>query len=337
LSARTTLARTDDRIRVGVLGYGHWGPNLARSIQASEICELAAIADPSPQRLAEAALIHDGARLTEQWSEIVADQSIHAVAIATPVDSHFELGLAALAAGKHVLLEKPITQTSAEAIRLIEESERRRLILMVDHTYLFEPAVRTIARVLCNGELGRLTSWESERTNSGVVRSDANVIWDLAAHDLSILGYVLTSSPSTLAAIGTTSGSGKLEHAAHLTLQFRESLTARIHVNWLASRKVRRISIRGEAGVLFYDDLDPTQKVTVTSFADAEHARVIETETAEPLRGVIRHFAACISSGDRPINDGAAGLRVVRLLEAADRSIQLRGQPVMLDRSEAVA
>jgi predicted dehydrogenase len=337
LSARTTVAKTDDRIRVGVLGYGYWGPNLARSIQASRICELAAIADPSPQSLAQARLIHGGARLTEHWSEVVADQSIHAVVIATPVDSHFDLALAALDAGKHVLVEKPITQTSAEAIRLIQESERRRLILMVDHTYLFEPAVQTIARVLCNGELGRLTSWESERTNCGVVRSDANVIWDLAAHDLSILGYVLTSSPSALSAVGTTSASGKLEHAAHLTLQFRECLTARIHVNWLASRKVRRMSIRGEAGVLVYDDLDLAQKVTVTPFADPEHARVIETETAEPLHTAIRHFAACISSGSPPITDGAAGLRVVRLLEAADRSIQLRGQPVRLDRSEAVA
>ena len=250
--------RNGSLIRVGLLGYGYWGPNLGRVIQASPSCELAVVADLSPVRLSQAGLIHGGIRLTDRCSEVISDRSIDAVAIATPVNSHFDLALAALSAGKHVFLEKPMTHTSAEAVRLIEESERRRLVLMVDHTFLFEPAVRAISQVISAGELGRVTSWTSERTNRGVVRNDVNVVWDLAVHDFSILDYVLAAAPSTISAVGTAAGDGGLEHAANLTLQFQECLTVRIHVDWLAPRKVRRISIRGDAGVLDYDDLNPT-------------------------------------------------------------------------------
>jgi predicted dehydrogenase len=324
-------------IRVGVLGYGYWGPNLARNVQASPCCELAAIADVSSQRLAEARVAHGGVRLTDDWNEVVSDLSIDAIVVATPVDTHFELALAGLVAGKHVFLEKPMTHTSVEAIRLIEEGERRRLVLMVDHTYLFEPAVQAISKILCGAELGRLTLWQSERTNRGTVRCDANVLWDLATHDLSILDHVLTSPPSAVSAEGTASGDGQLEHSACLMLHFPDSLVARIHVNWLALRKLRRISIHGEAGVLVYDDLAPTQKVSITPAADPEYARAIEIEAAEPLYRSIQHFAGCIATGGRPIADGTAGLRIVRILEAANLSIQTGGRTVMLDRLEAIA
>lgn len=330
-------AGNGNSIRIGLLGYGYWGPNLARNIQASASCELAAIGDPSPARLAQATRKHSGVRLTERWSDVVADGSIDAVVIATPVTSHFDLALAALAAGKHVFLEKPMTQTSAEAIRLMEESGRRRLVLMVDHTFLFEPAVQGISRVVCGGELGRLTLWKSERTNRGAMRTDVNVLWDLAVHDLSILDYVLAASPGAISAAGTSSGAGRLEHSACLTLQFPKFLTAHIHVSWLGSRKVRRISIQGEAGVLIYDDLDPIRKLTVASSADPEGARVIETEGAEPLARAIEHFAACVATGSRPVAGGFEGLRVVRLLEAADRSLQSLGRTVMLDQAGVVA
>lgn len=331
------MGKENSSIRVGVLGYGYWGPNLARNVQASGSCELAAIADVSTERLAQARLTHGSVRLTNDWNAVVSDLSIDAVVVATPFDSHFELASAALIAGKHVFLEKPMTHTSVEAIRLIEESERRRLVLMVDHTYLFEPAVHTISKVLCSGELGKLTLWQSERTNHGAVRRDANVLWDLAAHDLSILDHVLTSSPNAISAVGTSSGGGQLEHSACLTLHFQDSLIARIHVNWLAQRKVRRISIHGEAGLLTWDDLDPAQKVTLTPYAAPDRTSVIKIEVAEPLDRSIQHFADCIDSCSRPIADGAAGLRVVRFLEAADRSMQSGGRTVMLDGLEAIA
>jgi predicted dehydrogenase len=333
------VARNGSLLRIGLLGYGYWGPNLGRVIQASQSCELAAVTDLSSARLAQAGIKHSGVQLTDRWSEVVSDRSIDAVVIATPVDSHFDLALAALSAGKHVFVEKPMTQTSAEAIRLIEESERRRLVLMVDHTFLFEPAVLAISKVISAGELGRVTSWKSERTNCGVVRKDVNVVWDLAVHDFSILDYVLAVAPSTISAVGTASGDGSLEHTASLTLQFQHCLTAHIHVDWLAPQKVRRISIQGEAGVLDYDDLNPMRKVTLTrsatSSAEPEGARVLETEAAEPLERAIQHFAECVASGGRPIVDGAAALRVVRLLEAADRSIHSMGRTVTLDREGA--
>jgi predicted dehydrogenase len=329
------MARNGSLIRIGLLGYGYWGPNLARVIRASQSCELAAVADFSPARLAQAGLKYSGIQLTDRCSEVVSNPLIDAVVIATPVDSHFDLALAALSAGKHVFVEKPITQTSAEAVRLTEESERRRLVLMVDHTFLFEPAVRAISQVISAGELGRVTSWTSERTNRGVVRNDVNVVWDLAVHDFSILDYVLAASPITISAAGTASGGG-LEHAANLTLEFPECLTVCIHVDWLAQQKVRRISIQGEAGVLDYDDQEPMGKVTITSraatVAEPERARVLETEAGEPLGRAIQHFVECIVSGSRPIADGAAALRVVRVLEAADHSLQSMGRPVTLDR-----
>jgi predicted dehydrogenase len=330
------VARNGSLIRIGLVGYGYWGPNLARNIQSSQSCELAAIADISPARLAQAGLKYDGVQLTERWSDVVADRSIDAVVIATPVDLHFDLALAALSAGKHVFLEKPITQTSAEAIRLIEESERRRLVLMVDHTFLFEPAVQAIAKAIRAGDLGRVTAWTSERTNCGVVRNDVNVVWDLAVHDFSILDYVLRASPSSVSAAGTASGDGGLEHAASLTLQFPECLTVRIHVDWLAPRKVRRMSIQGEAGTLEYDDLDPMRKVTITASAQPGAARTVEIEPGEPIEKAIQHFAECVASGDRPIADGAGALRVVRLLEAADLSLQSMGRTVTLDRRGAI-
>ena len=172
-----------------------------------------------------------------------------------------------------------------------------------------------------------------------MVRNDVNVVWDLAVHDFSILDYVLAASPISASAAGSASGDSSLEHAASLTLQFPECLTVRIHVDWLAERKVRRMTIQGEAGVLHYDDLEPLRKVTITSratsSAEPERARVLELEAAEPLARAVQHFVECVTSGGRPISDGAAALRVVRLLEAADRSLHSMGRPVTLDRLEA--
>ena len=327
------MASNGSLIRSGLIGYGYWGPNLARVIQASRCCELAAIVDLSPARLAQAGLMHTGILLTVDCSEVVSNPSIDAVVIATPVNSHFDLALAALTAGKHVFLEKPMTLTSAEAIRLIEESERRQLVLMVDHTFLFEPAVLAISKFIGSGELGRLTFWNSERTNRGGIRGDANVLWDLAVHDLSILDYVLAAAPNAISAIGSASSdNGGLAHTASLTLHFQDTLTVRIHASWLGGQKVRRMSIEGEAGALRYNDLDPIQKLTFTSCNGLEQAQAVETEAAEPLARAIHHFAECIATNGRPIADGASALRVVRLLEAADRSLQSMGLTVTLER-----
>jgi predicted dehydrogenase len=324
------VARNGYLIRIGLLGYGYWGPNLARNIQASSSCDLAMIGDLSPERLAQAHRKHPGIRLTECWRDLVSKSAIDAVVIATPAHFHFEPALAALAAGKHVFLEKPITSTSAEAMRLMEEAERRERVLMVDHTFLFDPGVSTIRKVLSSGTLGRLTEWKSERT-LGVVRRDVNVLWDLASHDLSILDHILPASPGAINATGSPS-----EQAACLTLRFPEGLTANIHVNWHGKHKVRRISIQGEAGVLVYDALDPVRTVTVTLAAHAGIERAIETETAEPLSRAIEHFISCIVIGGRPIAGGVEGWRVARLLEAADRSLHTAGQNIILDQAELV-
>jgi len=291
--------------------------------------------------LAQAGLEHPGASLHADAAELISDPSIDAVVIATPVDKHFELALAALEAGKHVFIEKPMTRTSGESERLIEESDRRALVLMVDHTFLFEPAIGAIAQVLQNGELGRVRSWSSDRMNVGVTRGDVNVVWDLASHDLSILDFVLTTPPCAVAAQGIAPYPGALEREAHVALHFPDGLLACIHVDWLSPTKVRQIRITGSRGGLVYDGPEPMNKLmnklTISGANGERTVALPESHAVEPLGRAVEHFCGCITTGNRPICDGAAGLRIVRLLEAADSSMQAGGSavPVSTERVPA--
>jgi predicted dehydrogenase len=315
-------------VSIGLIGYGYWGPNLARNIGASKTCRLAAIADPAPLCLAAAGRTHPGVTLLPNGGDLIADPYIDAVVVATPAQSHFELAMAALRAGKHVLVEKPLARTSDQALALIEESQRRGLVLMVDHTYVFSPAIGKIAETVQSGGLGDLQRWDSARLNLGLVRNDVNVVWDLAAHDFGILDHVLSAPPSALRATGVRPDGADAEHLAEVTLDFPGGLIAHITVSWISPIKVRRTLITGSRGTLVYDD----QRADALTI----HERAVPLDAAEPLSRAIDHFAGCVSRHERPMVDGEAGLRVIRLLEAADQSLRRSGQVVSLDADRVV-
>jgi predicted dehydrogenase len=341
-------------INIGVIGYGYWGPNLVRNFAEIPGVQVRSVSDFNPVLLAKAQTRYPAVQVTTDCQEIFSDPKIDAVAIATPVSTHFDLALAALRAGKHVMVEKPMTVTSEQALRLIEEADRRNLVLMVDHTFVYTGAVRKMRELVSSNALGDIYYYDSVRVNLGLFQHDVNVIWDLAVHDLSIMNYVLPAQPCAVSATGMSHVSGGLENIAYLTLFFANNLIAHLHVNWLAPVKVRRTLIGGSQKMIVYDDLEPSEKVKVydkgiTVNGDSESAyRMLigyragdmwapHLEITEALRSEAMHFIQCITQGDRPITGGEAGLQVVRILEAATQSLKKQGQLVELDSVEVAA
>lgn len=337
-------------IRVGVVGYGYWGPNLVRNLAEAPDCQVAAISDCSQERLAVARHRVPAAATTTRWRDLVQDPRVDAVAIATPVATHFEIALEALRAGKHVLLEKPMAATADQALRLIDEAERRRLALMVDHTFVFTGAVRKIRETIQAGDLGEIYYYDSVRVNLGVFRNDVNVIWDLAAHDFSIVDYLLAQSPCAISATGMNHVPGGVENIAWVTAFFQSPLIVHLGLNWLAPVKVRQTLIGGSERMIVYDDLEPSEKVkiydkgiTVDNGLSPESVYGLrigyrtgdmhspKLDTTEALRTATLHFLRCVETGRQPITGGCAGLRVVRLLEAATHSLHHRGRLVELE------
>ncbi len=335
-------------INIGVIGYGYWGPNLVRNFVEAPGAQVVLVCDHRPERLALAESRYPGMKTTTSVKDMLDNPAVDAIAIATPVSSHFELALGALQAGKHVLVEKPLTETSDQARRLIEEANRRNLILMVDHTFIYTGAVRKMHELANNGGLGDIYYYDSVRVNLGLFQHDVNVIWDLAVHDLSIMDFILPSYPSAVSATGISHVANQPENIAFLTLFFEHSLIAHIHVNWLAPVKVRRTLIGGEQKMIVYDDLEPSEKVkvydkgiVVKDSVDDVHSMLISYRTGdmwapkiegtEALRVEALHFLDCINNGKSPITSGFAGLRVVQILEAAAQSMASRGRPVDID------
>jgi predicted dehydrogenase len=278
----------------------------------------------------------------------LAIPSIDAVVIATPVFTHFDLALAALQAGKHVMVEKPMTTSSEQALRLIEEAATRKLVLMVDHTFVYTGAVRKMHDLIASNELGEIYYFDSVRVNLGLFQNDVNVIWDLAVHDLSILNYVLPSQPYAVSATGISHIPGGTENIAYMTLFFANNLIAHVNVNWLAPVKVRRTLIGGSQRMIVYDDLEPSEKIkiydkgiTLNNNSESMYKMLVGYRTGdmwspkldmtEALHTEGLHFINCIQQGERPITDGQAGLRVVRILEAATQSMKKQGQLVELN------
>ncbi len=321
-------------IRIGVVGWGYWGAKLTRILDQTSGAVLAVITDPSEDRLALAAANHPAVPGTRTSRPLFADPSIDAIVIAAPAPSHFEIALAALRAGKHVLVEKPFVHNSESALRLIEEGERRDLVVMVDHTFLFGPPVRTIKRLFAEGSLGRLRSYESLRLNAGTVRDDMDVLWDVAPHDLAILDHLLPDRPVALQVTGVTGDSAGRVLQARLTLVYPDGGVARIDVSWIAPRKTRQIRIECEGGRLDYDDLDLVTPLRLRHDTGAPTTVPVRSD-AEPLRTMMDHFVSCVASRRRPVSDGAMGHRVVRLLEAADQSRREGGALIELERAEA--
>ncbi len=334
-------------IGIGIIGYGYWGPNLSRCVADTEGCFVAAIGDLSPKALAKAAKRHPTARLATDWKQVINDPTVDAVMVATPVEAHFHIALAALQAGKHVLVEKPITPTSREAEILIAEAKARKVVLMVDHTYVYTSAVRKIRDLVVAGEVGDIYYYDSTRVNLGLFQHDVNVIWDLAVHDLAILDFLLGEPPVAVSANGANHVTGGPDNMAYITLYFENGVIAHVNVNWLAPVKIRQTVIGGSRRMIVYDDLQPSEKVKiydrgvnlVANESDRHKMRVSyrmgdmwcpEISVKEALATEMEHFVACVRQEATPMTSGESGLRVVRALEAATISLRKHGHPVEL-------
>jgi predicted dehydrogenase len=341
-------------ISIGVIGYGYWGPNLVRNFSDISDARVKIVSDFRSELLTKVQTRYPSVQTTTNCQDIFNDPSIDAVAIATPVSTHFDLALAALKAGKHVMVEKPMTTNSEQALRLIEEAEKRNLVLMVDHTFVYTSAVRKIHDLIASNALGDIYYYDSVRVNLGLFQRDVNVVWDLAVHDLSILNYILPSQPYAVSATGISHVPGGPENIAYLTLFFANNLIAHINVNWLAPVKVRRTLIGGSQRMIVYDDLEPSEKIkiydkgiTLNGNPESVYQMLIgyragdmwspNLEIAEALQTEGLHFINCIQQGARPITDGKAGLQIVRILEAATQSMEKKGQLVELNLSEVLA
>jgi predicted dehydrogenase len=334
-------------INVGVVGYGYWGPNLVRNFAETPGMRLAAVADLDSKKLEGVAKRYPAVRTTTRLQDLLEDASIDAIAIATPVTTHFELGLAVLRAGKHLWLEKPMCETPEQARRLVDEAERRGLTLIVDHTFIYTGAVRKMAEILHAGELGKVYYYDSTRVNLGLFQRDVSVVSDLAVHDFAILQYLLQEHPSAVTASGTNHFPGTPENLAFITLYYDSGTIAHTNVSWLAPVKVRQVLLGGSKRMITYDDLDPSEKVKVydkgVSFTDdpqkIQEMRVgyrtgdmwaPKLDGAEALRVEAEHFADCIDRKLRPYTDGHLGLKVVEVIEAATISMRGRGATVHL-------
>lgn len=332
-------------VRVGVIGYGYWGPNIVRNFYNLEDCQVAAVCDRSPDALRRAHRAYPGIELTTDFDHILTSPDIDAVAVITPVWTHFDLAKAALENGKHVFVEKPLTSTSQQAEELIELADRKHLKIMVDHTFLFSGAVRKIREVIDAGTLGPLYYFDSTRVNLGLFQHDVSVIWDLAPHDLSIMDHVIEQKPEAVVATGGKHLNGHAD-MAFITVYFPGNIVAHINVNWLSPVKVRTTLIGGRDKMLVWNDLEADEKVKVydkgVQIANREGVYDLlvsyrsgdvwapKVEQTEALKVELGYFLDCIKNDRTPSNDGAAGLRVVKLLEAVEQSLNDRGRLISL-------
>jgi predicted dehydrogenase len=334
-------------VGVAVVGYGYWGPNLVRNFANTGGAQVIAVSDLDTEKLSLAKRRHPGIVATTEFRDLLTDNRIDALVIATPVNTHFELAMAALKAGKHVFVEKPLAQTSDQVRRLIDEANRRNLILMVDHTFLYTPAVQKIRQLIVDGSLGDIYYYNGIRASLGLFQSDVSVIWDLAVHDLSIIQYILEEQPVAVSATGASHVIGTPENMAQITLFFRSSCVAHVSVNWLSPVKVRQTFIGGSRKMIVYDDVEATEKIKVydkgiTLNGTPEKAHELRIgyragdmwaphlPAKEALETEAAHFVDCVCNGTSPISSGLTGLRVIEILEAASRSIAERGNPVLL-------
>lgn len=338
-------------IGIGLVGYGYWGPIIARNFEELDNAHLVAICDCNEERLSLACANHQNIRCVASLEELLEASDIDAVVIATPAASHFSLAHTCLSVGKHVLVEKPLATSSSQVHALVTTASKNQCVLMVDHTYLFSNAVHAIASTINHGELGQIYYYDSIRTNLGRFRSDVDVLWDLASHDLAIIDYLFDETPTSVHATGFLHAPEDRCSLAYLILRWGNSRIAQINVSWIAPVKVRRTIIGGSKGMMVYDDLDPDAKLRIYdhSFIEVNHSgtqlddplqrrigyragemRVPLIKTTEPLHGLAEHFVSCIATGCPPRSDGVSGLRVVSWLEAAQRSLMLGGIPVAL-------
>jgi len=332
-------------MRVGVIGYGYWGPNIVRNFQNLANVHVAAICDKSPAALRRAGGVNHGVKLFDNPTDLVSMRDIDTIAVVSPVWTHFELAKAAIENGKHVFVEKPFTRTVAEAEQLIEIARKNDRMIMVDHTFLFTGAVRKIRQLIDEGTLGTLYYYDSMRVNLGLFQHDVNVVWDLAPHDLSILDYLIQKQPEAVVATGEQHLNG-FEDVAFITIYFPDNVIAHVNVNWLSPVKIRTTLIGGEKRMLVWNDLEADEKIKIydkgvqVRSGEGVYDLLVsyrsgdmwapKVDQCEALRSELSYFVNCITSGEKPFNDGEAGLRVVKMLEAAETSLKGKGKAVYL-------
>jgi predicted dehydrogenase len=332
-------------IRFGVIGYGYWGPNIVRNLRALEGCQVVGICDQTPAARKRILAANPGIPVHSDANELIKSPDVDAIAVITPVWSHYELTKAALENGKHVFVEKPFTSTAAQAEELINLAEQKNLKIMVDHTFLFTGAVRRIQKLLKEGELGKLYYYDSTRVNLGLFQHDCNVIWDLAPHDLSIMNHLLHKDAEAISATGQAHLNGH-EDIAFITAYYPDKMIAHVNVNWISPVKVRTTLIGGEKKMLVWNDLEADEKLKIyDKGVDVKSQEGVynllvsyrsgdmwapQVEQVEALRLELGYFVECIKKNESPFNNGCAGLKVVRMLEAASESLAKRGELVYI-------
>lgn len=335
-------------IKVGVIGCGYWGPNLIRNFNENYHTELRYACDLEDERLERIALRYPAVTPTKNYRDLLRDKEVQLIAIATPVHTHYNLAREALEAGKHVLIEKPLTPSVKEAEKLVALSKKKNLILFTDHTFIYTGAVKKMKEFMSSGEIGDVYYFDSVRVNLGLFQQDINVIWDLAPHDISIMDHLIPEKPKSVVAVGSSHAGSGLEDIAYVTVRFTGDLIAHFHLNWLSPVKIRKIIVGGSRKMIVFDDLDPAEKIKIYDkgiiLAHADKKQIYQNiiqyrigdmyapkiDHTEALKGMVDHLAHCITNNLNPITDGESGLRVVRILEAADKSIRKGGSKVLL-------
>lgn len=332
-------------INIGIIGYGYWGPNIVRNFNGLDETKVVAVCDSNQAAMSRARKAYPQITVTRDCDDILTSPEIDAVAVITPVSTHFELAKKALENGKHVFVEKPFTATIAQAEELINVAERKKLTIMVDHTFIFTGAVRKIKQLIDEKVLGDLYYYDSVRVNLGLFQRDVNVIWDLAPHDFAVMDYLLDEEPAAVAACGKAHVNG-MEDTAYVTVHFNNNMIAHFNVNWLSPVKVRTTLIGGEKKMLVWNDLEPDEKIKIYDKGveirnkEAEYRMLVNyrsgdmhaprVEQVEALKIEAEYFVHCIKENETPINDGHAGLRVVKMLDACNVSLIKNGQAVAL-------
>lgn len=334
-------------INIGLIGYGYWGPNLARNFNSNPDLNLVSICDFSPDRLEKAAGLYPRAKMLDNVEAFYRENHLDAVAIATPVSTHYELAKRALTAGKHVWLEKPMTDNVDHAKELNELASKNNLTLLLDHTFIYTGAVRKIKELIDKGELGQMMYYDATRVNLGLFQQDVDVIWDLAPHDISILDYLMPMKKLAVSATGSSYFSNGIVAKSILTIFMENDVISHINTSWVSPVKIRQTLIGGSAKMVLYDDTHPSEKVKVydkgvelyETKEELYRLNVLyrvgdmyapKLEDVEALSLETEHFVDCIKHGKEPLTGGVAGLEMVKVLTASKQSLEQRGAPVEL-------
>jgi len=334
-----------DNLTIGILGYGYWGPNLLRNFTNIGV-KVKYVADMNTERLSLIKSQYPSVITTTSADEIINDNSIDAIIIALPVSLHYEMAKKSLNANKHVLVEKPMTDSVDTSIELIELAQKKNKILMCDHTFLYTGAVKKIKNLINDKQLGKLQYFDSVRINLGLFQSDVNVIWDLAPHDISILSYLYDDKPCGVTATGISHINNDIENIAYLTIYYNSGFIAHANVSWISPVKIRKILIGGEQKMIVYDDIEPTEKIKIydsgykmISYEEQNRYKmdyrtgdilIPKLETTEALKGMAEDFINAVVNNIIPISNAELGLNVVKILHASEESIKNNGRYIEL-------